>query len=92
MPRLLNGGKQELGVPDWMWQLILPIGVMVLGLVVLIWGLARLKRYLQGLSVPPSDSGWTLEQVKRLYESGQLTDKQYERLREELAKDLVKQG
>ena len=79
-------------MPDWMWQLILAIGVLVLGSVVLIWVLARLKRYLQGLSVPPSGSGWTLEQVKRLYESGQLTDKQYKRLREEVAKGLVRQG
>ncbi len=79
-------------MPDWMWQLILAIGVLLLGSVVLIWVLARLKRYLQELSVPPSDSDWTLEQVKRLYESGQLTDKQYKRLREKVAKGLVKQG
>ena len=79
-------------MPDWMWQLILAIGVLVLGSVVLIWVLARLKRYVQGLSVPPSGSGWTLEQVKRLYESGQLTDKQYKRLREEVAKALKKEG
>ncbi len=79
-------------MPEWMWQLILAIGVLVLGSVVLIWGLARLRRHLQVPSVPPSGSGWTLEQVKRLYESGQLTDKQYERLREDVAKDLVKQG
>ena len=79
-------------MPDWMWQLILAIGVLVLGSVVLIWGLARLKRHLQVPSVPPSSSGWTLEQVKRLYESGQLTDKQYKQLREEVAKGLKKEG
>ncbi len=79
-------------MPDWMWQLILAIGVLVLGSVVLISVLARLKRYLQGLSVPPDDSGWTLEEVKRLYQSGQLTDKQYKRLREEIAKGLQKKG
>ena len=79
-------------MPDWMWQLILAIGVLVLGSVVLIWVLARLKRYLQVPSVPPSGSGWTLEQVERLHESGQLTDKQYKRLREEVAKGLKKEG
>ncbi len=79
-------------MPDWMWQLILAIGVLLLGLVVLIWVLARLKRYLQRPSVPLTGSGWTLEQVKSLYESGQLTDKQYKRLREQVAKSLVKQG
>ena len=92
MGGLLNGGKRELGVPDWIWQLILAIAVLALGPVVLIWGLARMKRRLQQLSVPPGDSGWTLEQVKRLYESGQLTDKQYKRLREEVAKALQKKG
>ena len=75
-----------------MWQLILAIGALLLGLVVLIWVLARLKRYLQRPPVPPSGCGWTLEEVKRLYESGQLTDKQYKRLREQVAKSLVKQG
>ena len=81
-------------MPDWMWQwqLILAIGVLVLGSVVLIWVLARLKRYLQRPSVPLTGSGWTLEQVKRLYQSGQLTDKQYKRLREEVAKGLKKEG
>ncbi len=75
-----------------MWQLVLGVAGLALVSVVLIWGLARLKRYLQGPSVPPSGSGWTLEQVKRLYESGQLTDKQHKRLREEVAKGLKKEG
>ena len=81
--------EQGLGVPNWIWQLILVIAALVVGSVVFIWAWGRLRGYIHRLSVPPSGPGWTLEQVKRLHESGQLTDKQYKRLREQVAKGLL---
>ena len=88
----LSSVRQGLAVPEWMWQLVLGVAGLALGLVVLSWGWARLRRHLQGPSVPLRGSGWTLEEVKRLYQSGQLTDNQYKRLREEVAKGLKKEG
>ncbi len=79
-------------MPKWIWQLLLGIGALAVGLTVLTWVLGRLRRRYQRPSVPLTGSGWSLEQVKRLHQSGQLTDKQYERLRDEVAKGLKKEG
>ena len=89
---LLGGVKQGLGVPELRWQLLLGIAALVLGLMVLLWGIAVLRRYLQRPTTAAKGSGWSLEKVKRLYESGQLTDKQYERLREEVIEGLDKKS
>ena len=88
----LGSGKQGLAVPKWIWQLLVGIGTLAVGLTVLAWVLGRLRRHYQRPSVLLTGSGWTLEEVKRLHESGQLTDNQYERLRDEVAKGLKKEG
>ena len=92
MHRLLGSGEQGLAVPKWIWQLLLGIGALAVGLMVLTWVLGRLRRHYQRPSVPLTGSGWSLEQVKRLHQSGQLTDKQYERLRKGVAQGLEKEG
>lgn len=79
-------------MPKWIWQLLVGIGALAVGLMVLTWVLGRLRRRYQRPSVPLAGYGWSLEQVKRLHQSGQLTDKQYERLRDEVAKGLKKEG
>ena len=77
-------------MPDWMWQLLLGIAGLGLALEVLTWGVGRLRRRYQQPSVPTGESGWTLGQLEKLYESGQLTDEQYKLLREKVAKGVVK--
>ena len=79
-------------MPKWIWQLLLGIGALAVGLTVLTWVLGRLRRHYQRPSVPLTGSGWSLEQVKKLHQSGQLTDKQYDRLRAEVARGLKKHG
>jgi len=86
-------GIQGPTISERIWpQLILGILGLAVALALLSWGLQRLRRSLKDSPDFQRSQGWTLEQVKRLYESGQLTDKQYKRLREEVAKGLVKQG
>ncbi|NIA07838.1 MAG: hypothetical protein GWP14_09455 [Actinobacteria bacterium] len=51
-------------------------------LILLFWGLRRLKRSLKDSSSLGSGSGWTIEQINELHESGRLTDKQYRSLRD----------
>ena len=77
-------------MPELTWQLLLPIAALILGLMVLIWGIALIRRYLQRPTPRARSSGWTLEKVKSLHESGQLTDKQYEHLRDEVIKGMEK--
>ena len=92
MHRLLGSGEQGLAVPKWIWQLLLGIGALAVGMTVLTWFLGRVRRHYQRPSVLLTGSGWTLEQVKRLHQSGQLTDKHYERLRDEVTKGLKEEG
>ena len=50
-------------------------------LALLFWGLKRLKRSIKDSSSCQSGTGWTIEEIDKLHESGQLTDKQYRSLR-----------
>ena len=51
-------------------------------LALLFWGLKRLKRSLKDSPFRPGDAGWTIQEIDKLHESGQLTDKQYRSLRD----------
>ena len=77
-------------MPELTWQLLLGITGLTLGLMALISGIALLRRYLQRPTPDSTGSGWTMDKVKSLHESGQLTDKQYERLRDEVIKAMEK--
>ena len=78
-------------MPEWIWQFVLGVGALATGLMGLAWVVGWLKKRFQHPPAALTGSGWTLEQVKRLHESGQLTDKQHERLREEIARGLKKE-
>ena len=79
-------------MPEWIWKFLLGVGALAIGLIGLGWIVGWLKRRFQHPPTALMGSGWTLEQVKRLHESGQLTDKQHKRLREEVANGLKKEG
>jgi len=66
-----------------LWILIF-IGLVVatILLALLFWDLRRLKRSLKDSSSRQGDAGWTIEEIDKLHESGQLTDKQYRSLRD----------
>ncbi len=77
-------------MPEWIWPFLLGTGALVVGLVGLTWVFRWLRRRFHQPSTSLTGSGWTLEEVKKLHESGQLTDKQHKRLRDEVAKGLKK--
>ncbi len=77
-------------MPEWIWPFLLGIGALVVVLVGLTWVFRWLRRHFYQPPTSLTGSGWTLEEVKKLHESGQLTDKQHKRLRDEVAKGLKK--
>ena len=79
-------------MPDWMWPLLLGIAGLAVGLLVLTSVLGWLRRRYQQPKVPLGDSGWSLGQIGKLHESGQLSDEQYKVLREKVAKSSVRAG
>ena len=81
---------QEFIVPETLWPLILIIAALAVILALLFWVLGRLRKSLQRPSAGAWGSGWTMEQINRLHQTGQLTDKQYQTLCETVMKDLEK--
>lgn len=79
-------------MPEWIWQFLFGVGALAIGLMGLSLVLEWLKRRFHRPPTTLTGSGWTLEQVKKLHESGQLTDEQHKRLREEIVKGLNKEG
>ena len=79
-------------MPDFLFKMIMVIAAA--GLILLLLALAGLlaRRYNKRSSVRPIGPGWTIEEVEKLHESGQLTDKQYSDLRETVRKGLEKTG
>ena len=74
-------------IPREAVYLLLAIGGVAAALIVLFWITARLRRYLENSSGPLSGPGWTIGQIRKLHRSGELTDKQYQALREVIIKD-----
>ena len=70
------------------WPLLLAIAVLVPFLVLMSWALGRLRRQMKRPTKPISGPTWTVEQLRSLHESGQLTDKQYQELRDGVLRDL----
>ena len=66
-----------------LWILIF-IGLVVttILLALVFWGLRRLKRSFKDSPSRQDDAGWTIQEIDKLHESGQLTDKQYQSLRD----------
>ncbi len=79
-------------MPEWIWKFLLGAGALAVGLIGLSWISRWLKRRFQQPPTALTGSGWTLEEVERLHKSGQLTDEQHERLREEIVKGLTEDG
>jgi len=80
--------KMRLIVPERLWQFLLGAGALVVVLVGLSLVVGWLKKRFHQPPAALTGSGWTLEQVKKLHESGELTDEQHKRLREEIVKVL----
>ena len=70
--------------------LILAVAAAVIVLTLLYWALARLKRSLKSPLAFQRGSGWTVEQIKELHQSGQLTDIQYRSLRDAVVRGMQK--
>lgn len=78
-------------MPEVDWPLILAVVMgLATALALLFWALARLRKSLKTLSGFQRGSGWTVEQVKELHQSGQLTDIQYRSLRDAVIRGLQK--
>ena len=79
-----------LGVPGGIWPLIIIITALAIVLALLLWGLKRLSNFLKNSPTFQSGTGWTLEQINELHKSGQLTDKQYQSLRDAVIRNTHK--
>ena len=75
-------------MPENIWPLILVIVGVAIVLALLSWGLERLRQSLKDSSTFQSGTGWTIEQINELHQSGQLTDKQYRFLRDAVIKGM----
>jgi len=71
-------------------QLLVAIGLLAVVMSLAWWGLGRLRRYFRPYPPGSRSSGWTMEQIEKLHQSGQLTDQQYRALREAVIKDINK--
>lgn len=67
---------------DFLVKMILVLAAA--GLILLLLAVAGLlaRRHNKRSSVRPTGPGWTMAEIEKLHESGQLTDKQYRNLRE----------
>ena len=73
------------------WSLILAVAIgLAIALALLFWGLACLRKSLKSPSGFQRGSGWTVQQIKELHQSGQLTDIQYRSLRDAVIRGLQK--
>ena len=77
-------------MPNLVWLLLLVfvgLAILAIALAVLLWALGRLRKSLKGPSAFQKGTGWTIEQIGELHKSGQLTDKQYQSLRDAVIRD-----
>ena len=76
-------------MPEVTWPLIVVIvglAILAIALAVLSWALGRLRKSLKNPPAFQKGTGWTIKQINRLHQSGQLTDKQYRSLRETISR------
>ena len=77
-------------MPNLVWLLLLVVvglAILAIALAVLLWSLGRLRKSLKDPSAFQKGTGWTIEQISELHKSGQLTDKQYQSLRDAVIRD-----
>ena len=78
-------------MPNVVWLLALlfvALAILAIALAVLLWALGRLRKSLKDPPVFQSGTGWTIEQISELHKSGQLTDKQYQSLRDTVIRNM----
>ena len=77
-------------MPNIVWLLLLVfvgLAILAIALAVLLWALGRLRKSLKDPLAFQKVTGWTIEQINELHKSGQLTDKQYQSLRDAVIGD-----